>query len=126
MDSTIEVEHPAAVRERVRTVLAPMLARGLRTLPAIADAATEQVAHAFPGKELRTARLFTTILRCASPALLHAIEAMAIRPGVAEELCRLDHQGQDVIVALGPRAAQHAARELKSIRRSGEAKGIDA
>ena len=118
-------QFPAAVREHVRTVLAPIVARGLRTLPPITDAASKQVRDAFPGKQLRTVELFTTILRCASPTLLRAIEEMAIRPGVAAELCHLDHEGQDVIVALGPRAAQHAAREIASIRRSAEREGIE-
>jgi hypothetical protein len=116
-NAATERVHPE-LRSKIVALLASLVARGLRVMPTLpADPATLQVTRAFPdSRPLRAVSLFTVIRQCASPMLRHAVDVREIRPTWAYELCRLDHAGQDAIVALGSRATQFAAHELGRIR----------
>ena len=115
----MNTEDEPTMREQMHAIVAPMVARGPSTMPQPnVDAATAQVALAFPrAKPMRAVSVFTVIRRCGSPRLRHAVDAGAIRPTWAAELCLLDHQGQDAIVVLGGSAVGYAAREISRIRR---------
>jgi hypothetical protein len=81
MHSGTEVKQSSAARRsrtraHMRTIVAPLFARGLRIVPQPGDdPATSQVARAFPrSKRMWAVSAFTVIKRCASPMLRRALD----------------------------------------------------